>query len=61
MVGDGWRFVVVGDGWRTVQCHLGGLQGDQTWTDTLEAHPRPRVHYLSPKPLLVLVHPTCQA
>ena len=61
MVRDRWRSVVVGDGWRTVQRHLGGLPRDQTWTDTLEAHPRPRVHYLSHKPLMVLVHPACHA
>ena len=59
VVGAGCRIVVVGDGWRTVQRHLGGLPGDQTWTDTLKAHPCSRVHCLSHKPLLFLVHPAC--
>ena len=56
VVGDGWRSMEVGDGGRSVQRHPGGLPRDQTWTNTLEAHPCLRVHFPSHKPLLVLVH-----
>ena len=61
MVGAGYRIVVVGDGWRIVQRHPGGRLVGQTWTNTREAHPRLRVHGLSHKPLLFLVHPACHA
>ena len=56
-VGVGYR-TVEGVGWRSARLlHPRGLLGSQTGTDTLKAHPRPRVHFPSRKPLLVLVHP----
>ena len=47
--------------WRTTQRHPGDRPGGQSELDTHEAHPRPRVHFLSRTLPHVMVHPVCHA
>ena len=49
------------DEWRTAQRHPGDRSGGQSKPDTLEAHPRPRVHYPSRTLPQVVVHLVCHA
>ena len=51
---------VVGE-WRTAQRHPGDRPGGLSEPDTLEAHPRPRVHCPSRTLPQVMVHPVCHA
>ena len=51
---------VVGE-WRTAQCHSGDRPGGQSKLDTLESHPRPRVHCPSRTLPQVMVHPVFHA
>ena len=51
---------VVGE-WRTAQRLLGDRPGGQNESDTLEAHPRSRVHCPSHTFPQVVVHPVCYA
>ena len=51
---------VVGE-WRTAQCFPRDRPGGQNKPDTLEAHPRPRVHCPSRTFSQVVVHPVCHA
>ena len=61
VVVDGRRPMVVVDGRMSGQCHPGGRPRGQTWPNTLEAHPHPRVHCPSHTLLRVVVHPTYRA
>ena len=45
--------------WRTAERHPGDRTGGQSEPDTLEAHPRPRVHCPSRTLPQVVVHPIC--
>ena len=51
---------VVGE-WMTAQRLPGDQSGCQNEPDTLEAHPRPRVHCPSRTLPQVVVHPVCHA
>ena len=51
---------VVGEWW-TAQCFPGDRPGGQNEPNTLEAHPRPRVHCLSRILPQVMVHPVYHA
>ena len=68
-LGQGWDWMgtpprsvvgVVGE-WRTAQRHPGDRPGGQSEPDTLEAHPRLRVHCPSRTLPQVVVHPVCHA
>ena len=47
--------------WRTAQRHPGDGPGGLSESDTLEAHPRPRVHCPIRTLPQVMVHPVCHA